>query len=287
MIKYVLENRICKITLNGYNTKVSFMSGERNTDLGLGKKTVMREEINKIRKVLETDIKGSDNKKEVKSIINDINKRLNSVKSVNYCKNKIINAVLNVKLNDERSKDIDTQLVLEDCEELQINDNDLCSLISNLFDNAIESCLRISDPDKAFVEMRSAIRNDYFIFRMTNSCEGGKTGATSKGEGHGYGLKTIGDICKKYGGEFVFEHKDNVAISTVFIKQKSNKEAVDAAIKENRFFSEETRHDDMARIRHDISNQLLVIEYLISTGQSKERAEKMIDALEKEIDRIF
>lgn len=155
---------------------------------------------------------------EAESIMDSISRRLSSIKAVNYCGNKTINAVLTLKLNDERLKDISTQILLEDCDGLTVSDYDLCSLVSNLFDNAAESCLRADGGEVPFIEMRSGRRNDFFVIRVTNTCCDETVGTSFKGVGHGYGLKIIEDICRRHGGEFIFKREDSTATSIAYLK---------------------------------------------------------------------
>ena len=154
------------------------------------------------------------------SFMDNINKKLNSIKAVNYCANKTVNAVLTLKLNEERVRPVNTQLVLRSCEVLsEISDYDLCSLFSNLFDNAVNSCLRTACPEKSFIEMKSDIKNEYFVLRVSNSCEDSEAELSSpKSAGHGYGLRITQDICRRNGGELILDRDGNVMHATVFLR---------------------------------------------------------------------
>lgn len=99
-----------------------------------------------------------DGREEAENIIDDIQRRLLSVKAVNYCDNRTINAVLTVKLNEEKINKIQTQIILNDCSDLPFDDYDLCSLVSNLFDNAIESCMKFEDISKTFIAIKSGVQ---------------------------------------------------------------------------------------------------------------------------------
>lgn len=157
-----------------------------------------------------------DGREEAENIIDDIQQRLLSVKAVNYCKNRTINAVLTVKLNEEKTNRIQTQIVLNDCSGLPFDDYDLCSLISNLFDNAIESCMKFEDVSKTFIEIKSGIQGGFFIIKFTNSCLNEiEKGKSQKSEaGHGYGTKISANICQKYKGSFDLKKEGDTAIAT-------------------------------------------------------------------------
>ncbi len=71
--------------------------------------------------------------------------------------------------------------------------------------------------------MKSGIHGDYFILKVKNSCnedcklESGKIFKSNKSEpNHGYGIKIIDNIAKKYNGSFQMEYQDKV-MSTVVV----------------------------------------------------------------------
>ena len=164
----------------------------------------------------------TNGRERAENIIDNIQQRLLSVKAVNYCDNHTINAVLTVKLNEERLCGIQTHIILKDCAELPFDDYDLCSLVSNLFDNAVESCLRSEDKSKTFIDIKSGIQNNMFIIKFSNSCfsEINKRKSSKIESGHGYGIKIAENICRKYNGSFSLERNDNTAVAIAVLSLK-------------------------------------------------------------------
>lgn len=86
--------------------------------------------------------------------------------------------------------------------------SDLHALFGNLLDNALEYLSSLKEDDKKFVKMNTKERGDYFILTVENYFEGDiffdKDGnpITSKSdkENHGFGIRSIKYITKKYGG---------------------------------------------------------------------------------------
>ena len=150
-------------------------------------------------------------------IMDSISERLNSIRAVNYCDNHTLNAVLTLKLNEERFRDIPVQMTLRDCTGAGIDSYEMCSIVSNLFDNAAESCLRAPDISKTFIDIKSGIRGNFFIMKVTNTCVGEFDAETSKGPGHGYGLGIIREICKKHGGRFTVSQDGDTVTSSAFL----------------------------------------------------------------------
>ncbi len=178
-------------------------------------KNDVKEQLADVKRLMKAEAQDS---RTAEDVMQEMLDRLNSIKAVNYCDNKTLNAVLTVKLNEKRVKDINIQTCLRDCTLSGIDNYDICSLVSNLLDNAIESCLREPEPSGTFIEIKSCITAELFVLKVTNSCTVSFDESSSKGEGHGYGLKIVDEICRRHGGEFTVRQKDGTVISSAFMR---------------------------------------------------------------------
>lgn|GEM_PF-5761766 len=152
------------------------------------------------------------------AIMDEMSDRLSQIKAVNYCDDQTLNAVLTLKLNDPKVSGIHFQTTLKDCTHSGTDSCEMCSLVSNMLDNAIESCLAEPDPPQTFIEIKSGIKAGFFVIRVTNTCTAVFAPKTAKGEGHGYGLKIIEEICRRHDGEFTVTQRDGKVISSAFLK---------------------------------------------------------------------
>lgn len=90
---------------------------------------------------------------------------------------------------------------------------DLCILIGNAIDNAVEACLKIPEKDKRFISVKIQPYNARISMLIENSCipdeKPGRFISTKKDSfRHGFGIQNMKSICEKYGGEIVYE-KEN------------------------------------------------------------------------------
>lgn len=177
----------------------------------------LRHDIQNQMQAVKVLMQSKDGSAQAAGILNCIEERLDSMKAVNYCDNHIINAVLTVKLNEEVCRNIRTEIVLKDCGDLPFDDYDLCSLVSNLFDNAVEGGQVCDEP---FIELRSGIRGEFFLLKVINSCrsENFTRTSTKSDEGHGYGLQITEEICKKYHGNFTLRTEGDTAVALAALK---------------------------------------------------------------------
>jgi sensor histidine kinase regulating citrate/malate metabolism len=125
--------------------------------------------------------------------------------------NVMLDAILNSKLSLANSKKIAVNAKAAVPRELQIEDIDLCVLIGNLLDNAIEACTKKDVPDspefeEPFIRVYIGMKGYQLYISVTNTVYGkpvkiGKRYVSTKGSpAHGFGLLRIDRICGKYGG---------------------------------------------------------------------------------------
>jgi sensor histidine kinase regulating citrate/malate metabolism len=94
---------------------------------------------------------------------------------------------------------------------------DICSIVGNAMDNAIESVEKIADPEQRLIKMALYAHDDLLMLRFENYAENqsftfeNSLPKTTKNthEGHGYGLRSIRYSAERYGGSLKVEVKDN------------------------------------------------------------------------------
>lgn len=84
---------------------------------------------------------------------------------------------------------------------------DICNIFGNALENAIESVLRIEDPEKRLIHVTVSQLNDFVMIRIENYYEGelksdGQDYLTTKQDSvfHGYGIKSIKYTAHRYDG---------------------------------------------------------------------------------------
>ena len=106
-------------------------------------------------------------------------------------------------------------------EELGISKVDLCAVISNLLDNAIEACQKVDE--NRYIEFEIHLIKDQLYIGMKNSSNGkykrkrGELDTTKKGDFHGVGLKHIRNIIDQYNGMYKEEAGSDCFCTTISI----------------------------------------------------------------------
>lgn len=119
---------------------------------------------------------------------------------------KIIDIIVNCKIAEALEKYIDFKYEIEYIGEICIEDIDMCALLANLLDNAIEACEKI-EKGKRWIGLKIKRRNEMLFIWIENSIgvgivEQDKFFKTSKENKklHGLGMKSIDNVIRKYDG---------------------------------------------------------------------------------------
>ena len=144
-----------------------------------------------------------------------------------FCKNSIVNAVLNAKYNLAQEHGIDSFFHIDLDRLAGMDSVSLCSLFSNTLDNAIEASLRIPDPKERRMSVKARVtENGYFTFEVTNAKknrilldEKGRI-QSDKGDStiHGFGLSNVREIVEKYDGTMDISYTEDIFTVTILIE---------------------------------------------------------------------
>jgi sensor histidine kinase regulating citrate/malate metabolism len=119
--------------------------------------------------------------------------------------NATVDAVLNAKLTLAKSRQITVNAKAIVPEQLNINAVDICVLLGNLLDNAMEACLKLPDAGSRFLRVYVDMKKSNLYIFVTNSAPGRprrQNGRYVSGKPgfHGLGLLREDRIVNKYGG---------------------------------------------------------------------------------------
>lgn len=195
---------------------------------------IQSEQIRKLRHdyknnflVIRSLIEDNNDTKAIEIIDKDL-EHINASKSHIKTNNDIVNAIVNTKMSEAFSHGIKVEFKsISDFDEL--DDFDLCNLISNMFDNAITA---VKNCDTKLIDIIISKKNNYYIIKMSNTIpqsvldKNPELNTTKQDKtSHGYGIKIIKDIAKKYSGEFDCYEDDGMFYSLVYLAPMSiNKE---------------------------------------------------------------
>lgn len=151
---------------------------------------------------------------EINKYLDQLDDDLTNVETVIRTGNRMTDAILNSKLSIAAEKQIQVKAEAKIPVSLSVTELDLCIIIGNLLDNAIEACMELPQ-DQRLIRIYMEIKGNFLYLSVLNTTAVKKKHnfQTSKGGGHGFGLLRVDEIVKKYGG-YIKRASEDEAFST-------------------------------------------------------------------------
>ena len=154
----------------------------------------------------------------LREYLDGLEAELKTVDTVIKTGNPMADAILNSKISLAKSRDIQVIADAHIPVKLKFSEIDLCCILGNLFDNAIEASQKLPK-DKRLIRVYMDMKNTQLYISFTNfTGEGkltrvGRLFRSTKGEGHGLGLVRIDAIVDRLGG-YLSRNSESGAFTT-------------------------------------------------------------------------
>lgn len=168
-------------------------------------------------------LKDNDSGRETAAqLLGQLELQIEQTAPVYYCPNLIVNVILAEKARDAKTQDISMDISAEIPEQISIEKVDLCSIFSNLLDNAIHAAA-LSDGVR-IITVNAWIRANYCMIEVTNPFASDSSPDSTKAKDdplHGLGLYILDSIAEKYQGEFVTHAEDGLFTANIKLRLES------------------------------------------------------------------
>lgn len=142
-----------------------------------------------------------------------------------YCNNNAINSIINCKINDAKAQNIHFEHYITLSSPLFLSPVDICAILANQIDNALEACEKMSADSNRFVKVEIWQKEAFVFFKVTNSVDRNpfnnkheliSTKNTQNGL-HGLGIKNIFKTVSNYGGTLKNDYINGQFISIAMV----------------------------------------------------------------------
>lgn len=153
-----------------------------------------------------------------------LDKDLTTVDTVIKTGNPMADAILNSKISLAKAKGIRVVADAHIPYKLKSSEIDLCCIIGNLFDNAIEASEKLPEEQRV-IRVYMDMKGTQLYISFTNFTAGkklkkvGKVFRSSKGEGHGFGLVRIDAIVDRLDGYISRNSEDGAFTTEILLPQ--------------------------------------------------------------------
>lgn len=136
----------------------------------------------------------------------------------------IVNAIINSKYQETREKNIVFVVKINDLSGIQLKEEDIVLILSNLLNNAIEACEKC---DNGVIRLKFVKEQKAIIIAVENTLlqkpvvvnDTYITTKTEQKEVHGIGIENIKETVERYGGQCVIAHNEKSFHFTIYIPQ--------------------------------------------------------------------
>ncbi len=160
----------------------------------------------------------------VKRYLDELDTDLSTVDTVIKTGNAMTDAILNSKISLAKSRDIQVVADAHIPVKLAFSELELCCIIGNLFDNAMEASMKLPKEER-LIRVYMDMKNTQLYISFTNFTAGkklpklGRLFTTSKGEGHGFGLVRMDAIVERLGGYLSRNSEDGAFTTEILLPQ--------------------------------------------------------------------
>ena len=154
---------------------------------------------------------------ELKNYLKDMSGVIDESSYVRITGVSAVDAILNEKLYEAQSRSITNSYDVAELDQNAVKPLDLCIILSNALDNAIEANSRIEDADARWLKLKIRGGESFTVISVSNPVaqppqKNGHVFVTSKedADNHGFGLKSIENTAAKYRGEMLCKCEEGV-----------------------------------------------------------------------------
>ena len=156
--------------------------------------------------------------------LNELADDLDTVDTVIKTGNVMADAILNSKLNVAEKMNVQLNVKANVPDTLPMSDVELCSVLGNMLDNAVEACGTLPEEERFMRVYIGKLKGQLYL-SVQNSAgkvrkEKGSYLSTKEGE-RGYGLFRIDRVAKKYGGYVNRQNEEGIFATEIMIPLKT------------------------------------------------------------------
>lgn len=147
--------------------------------------------------------------------------------------NMMIDSIMNSKYAEAKMRGVDIDSSVAVPSVLSFDGSDICIMIGNLLDNAIDAAEQLEQKDRQ-VQITIGIVKGALVISVSNrylgavkkDADGALVTTKQDKKNHGFGLISVKNIVEKYGGELLCKQEDNIfrAIIMLYMDEMSSED---------------------------------------------------------------
>ncbi len=170
----------------------------------------------------------SENAVDIRGILTELQVEFDNAEVNVFCKNPLINAILNEKKRGAERQAVRMEIMVEpEFSVKNVKETDIIAIIGNLLDNAVEAAAQCSE---GYVKVFLFTQNDnsFSVIKTVNSYageihhkEGNLVSSKQDKKFHGIGLKSVNSMLEKYDGYLDYFYDKNTFTSVAILSNNA------------------------------------------------------------------
>ncbi len=205
--------------------KLSSQMMEKNYSEIHNSHEIIRQQIHDFKNHLRIINDMSDSNPAVKKYTQKLLESSYSYAKLCHCGNDIIDSIINCKEAEAKEKNIHFEYNISLTNSLSIKSVDICAILANQIDNAIEACEKIETVNNRKIGILISQKEAFVLFKVQNTVKENPFNKnsqlfTSKSNDdglHGFGIRIIRETADKYNGTSENSYEDGQFISSVML----------------------------------------------------------------------
>ncbi len=158
--------------------------------------------------------------------INTVQSDIKEITPVRYCENNTVNLIFSHYVYRAAHYKIAFSVDAQLPQSIPLAETDLCALLSNGLENAVNACLKLSTDQARTIYINCRLHKEKLLILIENSFTGkvAEEHGLPKSEqpGHGFGVKSMVMIINKYNGYYSYNAENGVFTSRIVLPLKDS-----------------------------------------------------------------
>ena len=162
---------------------------------------------------------------EIKKYLSNVMEKMSGM-SLHFCENQAVDSVISHYAALAAKEEISFKAAIELPAEIPTDEIDLCLILSNLLENAVEASIR-TEKSRRKINLEVRLHHTHLILIQVENAFSGQIQEknevfqSSKRDGNGIGIESVRRISEKNGGSSSFQYKNGIFTAKIILRTES------------------------------------------------------------------
>ena len=162
---------------------------------------------------------------EIKKYLSNVMEKMSGM-SLHFCENQAVDSVISHYAALAAKEEISFKAAIELPAEIPTDEIDLCLILSNLLENAVEASIR-TEKSRRKINLEVRLHHTHLILIQVENAFSGQIQEknevfqSSKRDGNGIGIESVRRISEKIGGSSSFQYKNGIFTAKIILRTES------------------------------------------------------------------